>query len=108
VLVESSFNSIRVSIMIKQADDLEEILVDKFSRILMQRAERFSILRRKPLPGYTISFLITNVHTEDMYKNKLVDFIIQFMEEVDKEVSDLKLAVNARARICAAEFLKHF
>ena len=43
-----------------------------------------------------------------MYKNKLVDFIIQFMEEVDKEVSDLKLAVNARARICAAEFLKNF
>ena len=45
---------------------------------------------------------------KDMYKNKLVDFIIQFMEEVDKEVSDLKLAVNARARICAAEFLKNF
>ena len=44
----------------------------------------------------------------DMYKNKLVDFIIQFMQEVDKEVSDLKLAVNARARICASEFLKHF
>jgi len=108
VLIESSFNSIRVSIMIKQADELEEILVDKFSRILMQRAEQFSILRRKPISGYTISFLITNVHTEDMYKNKLVDFIIQFMEEVDKEVSDLKLAVNARARICAAEFLKHF
>lgn len=108
VLIESSFNSIRVSIMIKQADELEEILVDKFSRILMQRADRFSILRRKPVDGYTISFLITNVHTEDMYKNKLVDFIIQFMEEVDKEVSDLKLAVNARARICAAEFLKHF
>ena len=43
-----------------------------------------------------------------MYKHKLVDFIIQFMEEVDKEVSDLKLAVNARARICASEFLKSF
>lgn len=108
VLIESTFNSMRVSIMVKQADELEEILVDKFSRILMQRAEKFSILRRKPVDGYTISFLITNVHTEDMYKNKLVDFIIQFMQEVDKEVSDLKLAVNARARICASEFLKHF
>jgi hypothetical protein len=30
----------------------------------MQRAERFAILRRKPVPGYTISFLITNIHTE--------------------------------------------
>ena len=43
-----------------------------------------------------------------MYKHKLVDFIIQFMEEVDKEISDLKLAVNSRARNCAAEFLKSF
>merc|ERR1712123_183860 len=97
VLIETSFNSVRVT-----------ILMDKFSRILMQRAEKFSILRRKPVDGYTISLLITNMHTEDMYKHKLVDFIIQFMEEVDKEVSDLKLAVNARARICAAEFLKSF
>ena len=48
------------------------------------------------------------IFKKDMYKHKLVDFIIQFMEEVDKEVSDLKLAVNARARICAAEFLKSF
>ena len=53
--------------MIKQADELEEILVDKFSRILMQRAEQFSILRRKPISGYTISFLITNVHTEGKF-----------------------------------------
>jgi actin related protein 2/3 complex subunit 4 len=50
--------------MIKQADEIEEILVDKFARILMQRAEKFSILRRKPIEGYTISFLITNIHTE--------------------------------------------
>ena len=48
----------------KQADELETILVDKFSRILMQRAEKFSILRRKPVEGYTISLLITNMHTE--------------------------------------------
>ena len=57
-----------------------------------------------------VSKYVTDIFecVQDMYKNKLVDFIIQFMEEVDKEVSDLKLAVNARARICAAEFLKHF
>ena len=43
--------------------------------------------------GYDISFLITNVHTEEMLKHKLVDFIIQFMEEVDKEISEMKLFV---------------
>lgn len=41
-----------------------------------------------------------------MYKHKLVDFIIQFMEDVDKEISEMKLSVNARARIVAEEYLK--
>lgn len=58
------------------------------------------------LQGYDISFLITNFHTEQMYKHKLVDFVIHFMEEIDKEISEMKLAVNARARICSEEFLK--
>ena len=60
------------------------------------------------LQGYDISFLITNFHMEQMFKHKLVDFIISFMEEIDKEISDLKLSVNTRARICAAEFLQRF
>ncbi len=56
--------------------------------------------------GYDVSFLITNFHTEQMYKHKVVDFVIHFMEEIDKEISEMKLSVNARARICAEEFLK--
>jgi hypothetical protein len=39
--------------------------------------------------------LITNYHTEEMLKHKLVDFIIQFMEEVDKEISEMKLFVRS-------------
>jgi hypothetical protein len=48
--------------------------------------------------GYDISFLITNFHTEEMLKHKLVDFIIQFMEEVDKEISEMKLFVCIHAK----------
>lgn len=40
-----------------------------------------------------------------MLKNKLVDFIIHFMEEVDKEISEMKLFLNARARFVAEAFL---
>lgn len=95
------------------------------------RAEGFVILRRKALPvsfypghfgrrlrdswgkwnllmtrqGYDISFLITNFHSESMLKHKLVDFIIQFMEDVDKEISEMKLSLNARARIVAESYL---
>lgn len=46
------------------------------------------------IQGYDISFLITNFHTEAMLKHKLVDFIIHFMEEVDKEISEMKLFVR--------------
>ena len=55
-----------------------------------------------------MSFLITNEHMDEMWKHKLVDFIIFFMEEIDKEISSMKLAVNARARVVAAEYLKQF
>jgi actin related protein 2/3 complex subunit 4 len=33
-----------------------------------------------------------------MLKHKLVDFIIQFMEEVDKEISEMKLFVCIHAK----------
>ncbi|CAO1622783.1 unnamed protein product [Sympodiomycopsis kandeliae] len=108
VLIEPSVNSIRLSIRIKQSDEIEKVLCHKFTRFMMQRAENFVILRRKPVPGYDISFLITNFHSETMLKHKLVDFIIQFMEEVDKEISEMKLSLNARARIVAESYLSTF
>lgn len=57
-----------------------------------------------------------------MLKHKIVDFIIQyvllymlqgvlpkryyrFMEEVDKEISEMKLSLNARARVVAESYL---
>ncbi|KAF5370591.1 hypothetical protein D9758_001974 [Tetrapyrgos nigripes] len=105
VLIEPSINSIRLSIRIKQADEIERILCHKFTRFMMQRAESFIVLRRKPVQGYDISFLITNTHSETMLKHKIVDFIIQFMEEVDKEISEMKLSLNARARTVAESYL---
>lgn len=62
-------------------------------------------LRHSTSQGYDISFLITNFHSETMLKHKLVDFIIQFMEDVDKEISEMKLSLNARARIVAESYL---
>ena len=107
-LIEPSVNSIRISICIKQADEIEQILCHKFTRFLMQRAEQFIILRRKPCEGYDISFLVTWKHVERMWKHKLVDFIIQFMEEIDKEINGMKISVNTRARIVATEFMRSF
>ena len=66
VFIESSINSVRVSIAIKQVsnryvawnavfmciqqlDDVDKILCHKFMRFMMLRAEHFFILRRKPV-----------------------------------------------------------
>eukprot|EP01125_Pyxidicula_operculata_P001224 TRINITY_DN11154_c0_g1_i1.p1 TRINITY_DN11154_c0_g1~~TRINITY_DN11154_c0_g1_i1.p1 ORF type:complete len:182 (-),score=38.99 TRINITY_DN11154_c0_g1_i1:60-605(-) len=107
-LIEGSVNSVRVSVAIRKADDLDVILSKRFFHFLTQRAENFIILRRTAVPGYDISFLITNAHTETMYKHKVVDFVIQFIQDIDQEISDMKLSVSARARIVASEFLKEF
>lgn len=53
-LIEPSVNSVRVSIKIKQQDEIEEILCHKFTRFLMQRAEQFVIMRRKATAVYYI------------------------------------------------------
>ncbi|KAL4326510.1 hypothetical protein AHAS_Ahas13G0007300 [Arachis hypogaea] len=120
-LIETSINSLRISLKVKQADELENILTKKFLRFLSMRAEAFQVLRRKPVQGYDISFLITNYHCEEMQKHKLIDFIVQFMEarilfsvtdlkmqDIDKEISELKMSVNTRGRLVATEFLKQF
>jgi ARP2/3 complex 20 kDa subunit (ARPC4) len=107
-LIETSINSVRVSIGIKQADEIETILCHKFTRFLMQRSEHFIVMRRKAAPGYDISFLITHMHLEKMWKHKLVDFVIEFMEDIDKEISGMKIAINARARIVAQEYVRQF
>ncbi|CAM9158457.1 unnamed protein product [Ascophyllum nodosum] len=74
----------------------------------MQRAEQFVVMRRKPAEGYDISFLVTHTHLEKLWKHKLIDFIIQFMEDIDKEISGMKIAINARGRIIAQQFMLQF
>ncbi|UJR27819.1 hypothetical protein I4U23_009088 [Adineta vaga] len=97
ILIESSVNSVRVSIAVKQHDDLKKILCKRLMRFMMQRADDFHILRRKPIPEYDISFLVTNFHAETMYTHRLIDFIVYFLEEIDKEISEMNLAVSSRA-----------
>ena len=124
-LIERSINSLRVSIKIKQADEMETVLCRNFSTFLMQRSESFVMLRRKPIEvfcvfidnmiisvivvivqGYDISFLITNAILEEYEREKLISFIISFMEEIDAEISAMKIGVNARARGVASQFMK--
>lgn len=107
-LIEGCINSLRVSIKVKQADELENILATKFLRFISMRAESFYVLRRQPVQGFDMSFLITHAHCEALQRHRLVDFIVHFMEDIDKEINELKLSVNTRGRLVATEFLKQF
>jgi len=106
ILIETSINSVRLSLCVKQIDDVDHLLAKMFMRFLCQRADQFRILRRKPIEGYDISFLIMNVHTEQMVVSKLIQFIITFIKDIDKELSDMKVTLNKRARNCGEEYLR--
>ena len=76
---------------------------------MTRRADNFEVLRRKPMEGYDISFLITNTHIcEKMVKEKLIDFMVEFIRDVDNEISEMRITLNARARLCAVNFLQAF
>jgi actin related protein 2/3 complex subunit 4 len=108
VLIEPSINSTRISIKIKQVDQLEAVLVDRFTRALALRAEEFMILRRKAVDGYSVSFLITHQHIETYKKDELVEFFVMFLKEIDAEIASMKLNVNARASVVANVYLTTF
>lgn len=92
--------------------------------MLCCRAEQFELVRRIPLPGYQLSFLVTNYHLERYSRDKLVDFIVkvrirhgsadqellclyhdqptfpcpQIVEGLGKQLSDSRLYLNTRNR----------
>lgn len=105
-LIEGSINSVRVSIRLSHADALESQLATMYTRFLMQRADTLPILRRVPIEGYDVSFLVCESHVRQMGATRICTIITSFVEEADAEVTDLKLTVNARGRAMATEFLR--
>ena len=107
-LIERAVNSARVSVRVRQVDELEEILTRAFCKSLGRRADAFEILRRVPCEGYDVSFLVLLSHVESMEANALVDFVVTFMQDVDKELSEQKLTVSSRGREVASRFFAAF
>ena len=60
------------------------------------------------LQKYSISFLITGKHLKVLSKEKIMSFILSFMEEADKNISEIKISMNSRARSIATDFIKSF
>jgi actin related protein 2/3 complex subunit 4 len=105
-LIEPSINSVRVSLSFKMSDANTRMIGEKYIGFLEKRAGAFHILRRKPVEGYDVSFLITNDEAETMHKHKVVDFIIQFVSDVEKDIAEMKSAINGRAHRAAVEWFQ--
>lgn len=111
-LIESTSNSVRISFLFKaqaraKADPLEASIVFQWMRFLMVQ-EQHPLLRKEPIEGYSVSFLVTNKHLTIYGQEKIQDSILGFCANIDRECSDIKLQVNAQARYVTTEFLKAF
>ena len=95
VYIETSVNSIRISVMIKKTQGIGELLTHLMGRFVALRADKFNIIRKKPAhEGYDFSFLITEHHLEDLKKEEIINFIINFIVGIEKDITDLKSLIS--------------
>ena len=103
-LIEASVNSVRISLCIKKNQEIEVLLTHMLDRFLSLRADKFQILRKKPIEGYDYSFLITDDHLLKYKKEEVINFILEFIQGIDKEINDMKLAIITQSRLAATYF----
>ena len=87
--------------------EIEKLLVGIYSNYLMNRANQLNILRKVAKPGYDISFLVTNFTLENYKKEDIIDFIIEFIQDFVKEVTDMKMTVNSQSRYATTYLMEH-
>ena len=104
--IESSINSCRISFVFKKPAALDQMIVKKITSFFQKRAETLFIIRKVPIEGFDMTFLITNDHLEKFNKKLLIDWILYFVESITKEINDIRLDLNTQARIAATYFVK--
>eukprot|EP00792_Barthelona_sp_PAP020_P005287 TRINITY_DN2584_c0_g1_i1.p1 TRINITY_DN2584_c0_g1~~TRINITY_DN2584_c0_g1_i1.p1 ORF type:complete len:168 (+),score=48.60 TRINITY_DN2584_c0_g1_i1:47-550(+) len=107
VLIESSVNSTRISVAFSKADDVDQVLYKQYLRFLMARAETLFVLRKKPIEGFDVSFLITNNHIETYMAHKMADFVVEMIEDIPKQISQIQSNVTERFKASTEYFLKN-
>ena len=107
VEIETSINSVRVNVAVKKHQEIDKLIVGIYSNYLMNRANQLNILRKVAKPGFDISFLVTNFTLENYKKEDIIDFIIEFIQDFTKEVTDMKMTVNSQSRFATTYMMEH-
>ena len=108
ILIESSYNSTRISVRFRNADQLEEYQLSLILRFLHNRVEEFLIIRRKPLPSFHLSFLVCDFHVQHFSKERIADWIVMIVHGVNLELSENLLSFHTRFRIASRHYLLLF
>ena len=106
VEIETSINSVRVNVAVKKYQEIDKLIVDIYSKYLMNRANQLNVLRKVAKPGYDISFLITNFTLENYKKEDIFDFIVEFIQDFTKEVTEMKMTVNSQSRFATTYLME--
>ena len=107
VEIETSINSVRVNVAVKKYQEIDKLVVGIYSNYLMNRANQLNVLRKVAKDGFDISFLITNFTLENYKKEDIIDFIIEFIQDFTKEVTDMKMTVNSQSRFATTYLMEH-
>lgn len=105
-LIEPSINSCRISFRFREGDALDSVLSEGFYRFVMLQAEAFPLLRRSPIEGFHISFLVTDALLLKTDVMSIVQFFVRFVVDAPSFLRSQKLAVSAHSRACASVFLR--
>ena len=84
-------------LQLKPVDKLEALLRKKQLQFYHRRAEALRLLRRKPVEGYDISFLLTAKHQQQLEKQAVIAFLCNMVEDVST-CSSLKRLITAHGR----------
>ena len=77
------------------------------ARFMELRADKFEILRRKPVDAdYDFSFLISADHLQVYKKEEIVNFILEFINGIGKEINEMKLNVMNQSRIASTFYVQ--
>ena len=106
VEIETSINSVRINVAVKKYQEIDKLIVDIYSKYLMNRANQLNVLRKVAKPGYDISFLITNYTLENYKKEDIIDFIVEFIQDFTKEVTEMKMTVNSQSRFATTYLME--
>ena len=128
VLIERSINSVRVNVKVmacelnciavcransradlnglvqlRPVEPLEAWLRSRRMRFIEQRADHYRVLRRVPVVGHDLSFLITAEHLQVFDRARLINFVCKCIEQLSG-ATELKRVALARGRYISNDF----